>query len=67
MQAQAGSPPAKPTNTLVAMPLSARTAIGTTAHPLNVLCAAADPLTLVRPCVDCGRYTGRFCDGTYGT
>ncbi len=31
---------------------------------MQVLCVG-DPDTLCRPCVDCGLYTGRFCDHCY--
>ena len=29
---------------------------------LEVVCTADDPAILYRPCVDCGRHTGCFCD-----
>ena len=29
----------------------------------EILCGSDEPAMLVRPCVDCGLITGRFCDG----
>ena len=34
-------------------------------YTLGIL-AAGDPESLCRPCVTCGRFTGRFCDGANG-
>jgi len=30
---------------------------------MEILCVAKDASSLIRPCVDCGTRTGRFCDG----
>ena len=34
-------------------------------RPEHILCVG-DPEILLRPCVDCGLVTGRFCDGPEG-